>query len=66
LPSIYGGVQQRWLLIYSELRQTQAQRTVDKGLRKQSDQEGTAWKKLCRTTFACEADTRQAAHGHFW
>jgi len=30
LPSIDGGVPQRWVLIYSELRQTQAQRTVDK------------------------------------
>jgi transposase len=60
LPSSYGGVPQRWLLIYSELRQTQAQRTVDKGLRKQSDLEGKAWKRLCSTTFACEADARQA------
>src|ERR671922_2777144 len=60
LPAVYGGVQQRWLLIYSELRQAQAQRTVDKRLRQQSDQEGKAWKKLCGTTFACEADARQA------
>jgi transposase len=60
LPSIYGGVPQRWVLIYSELRQTQAQRTINKQLRRQSDQEGKAWKKLCRTTFACEADARQA------
>jgi transposase len=37
LPSLYGGVQQRWVLIYSELRQTQAQRTINKQLRKQSD-----------------------------
>lgn len=60
MPAIYGGVQQRWLLIDSELRQTPAPRTVDQGLRKQSDQAGKAWKKLCRTTFACEADARQA------
>jgi len=60
LPSSYGGVQQRWVLIYSELRQTPAQRKVDQGLRKQRDQEGQAWKRLCSTTFACEADARQA------
>jgi transposase len=60
LPSLSGGVPQRWVLIDSEPRQTQAQRTVDTQLRKQSDQEGNAWKKLCRTTFACEADARQA------
>jgi transposase len=60
LPSTYGGVEQRWVLIYSEPRQPQAQRTVDKHLRKQSDQEVTAFKKLCSTAFACEADARQA------
>jgi transposase len=60
LPSIYGNVPQCWVLIDSELRQTQAQRTVDKQLRQQSAQEGNAWKKLCSTTFGCEADARQA------
>jgi transposase len=60
LTSTYGGVEQRWLLIYSEPRQPQAQRTVDKQLRQQSDTDGKAWKKLCSTTFACEADARQA------
>jgi transposase len=29
LPSTYGGVEQRWVLIHSEPRQPQAQRTVD-------------------------------------
>ena len=39
LPSTYGGVAPRWLLLASEHRYAQAQRTVDKQLRKQSDQE---------------------------
>jgi transposase len=60
LTSTYGGVAQRWLLIYSVPRQPQAQRTVAKQLRTQSDQEVKAWQKLCGTTFACEADARQA------
>jgi transposase len=30
LTSTYGGVEQRWVLIYSEARQPQAQRAVDK------------------------------------
>jgi transposase len=58
--STYGGVVQRWVLIYSEPRQSPAQRTVDKQLRQQSDKESKAWKKLCGTTFACDADARQA------
>lgn len=59
-PSNYGGIEQRWVLIYSELRQAQARRTVDKQWRQQSDKETKAFKQLCRTTFACEADARQA------
>jgi transposase len=60
LTSTYGGVEQRWVLIYSVPRQPQAQRTVDKQWRQQSDKEVKALKKLCATTFACEADARQA------
>jgi transposase len=60
LPSTYGGVEQRWVLIYSEHRQPQAQRTVDKQLLKQGAEEVKAFKKLCRTAFACEADAQQA------
>lgn len=60
LTSTYGGVAQRWVLIYSEPRQPQAQRSVDKQLHKQSDQEGKAFQQLCGTTFACEAEARQA------
>ena len=60
LTSTYGGVEPRWVLIDSEARQPQAQRTVDKQLRQQTDKEVKAFKTLCRTTFACEADARQA------
>jgi transposase len=60
VPSSYGGVAQRWVLIHSEPRQPQAQRTVDKQWLKQSADEVKAFKTLCRTAFACEADARQA------
>ena len=58
--SSYGGVEQRWVLIHSASRQPQAQRTVDKQLLKHSEQEVKAFKQLCRTAFACEADAQQA------
>jgi len=64
VASSYGGVAQRWVLIYSEQRQPQAQRTVDKQWRRQSDHEVQAFKKLGRTAFACEADAQQAL-AHF-
>jgi transposase len=60
VSSTYGGVAQRWVLLYSEPRQPQAQRTVDTQWRKQSDQDVRAFKRLCRTTFACAADAQQA------
>jgi len=60
LASHYGGVAQRWVLLSSEHRQLQAQRTVDKQWFKPSDQEGKAFKRLCRTAFACEAEAQQA------
>jgi transposase len=60
LASTYGGVAQRWVLIDSEHRRAQAQRTVDKQLRQQSTAEVKAFQKLCRTAFACEADAQQA------
>ncbi len=60
LTSTYGDVAQRWALIYSAHRHDAAQRTVNKQWLKQSTQEVKAFKKLCRTSFACEADARQA------
>ena len=60
LTSTYGGIAQRWVLIYSEPRQLQAQRTIDRQRRQQSDADVKALKKLCGSTFACEADARQA------
>jgi transposase len=60
LRSTYGGIEQRWLLIYSESRQPQAQHTIDKQWGQQSAKEVKAFKTLCGTTFACEADARQA------
>jgi transposase len=60
LTSTYGQVEQRWLLLSSEPRQPQAQRTVDKHLLAHGLKEVKAFQKLCRTAFACEADAQQA------
>jgi transposase len=60
LSATYGGTDQRWLLIASDARRLQAQQTVRKRWRKQSEKELKAFNKLCRCSFACEADARQA------
>jgi transposase len=58
--STYGGVAQRWVLIYSEHRRPQAQRAAEKPLLTQSTAEVKAFQRLSRTVFACEADAQQA------
>ena len=60
VPSSYGGVEQRWVLLYSAPRQVRVQRTMDTQLRKPSEQEGQAFKHLCHTPLACAADAQQA------
>jgi transposase len=60
VPSSYGGLEQRWVLIHSAPRQPPAQRTVDKPWLTQSADEVKAFKTLCRTAFACAADAQQA------
>ena len=60
LTSTYGGVPQRWLLIESQPRRPQAQRTLNKRWLTHSETEVKAFQKLCRREFACEADARQA------
>jgi hypothetical protein len=60
VPSTYGGVELRWVLIYSAPRHPHAHQTVNKQLLKQGAQEVHPLKQLCRTTFACEADAPQA------
>jgi transposase len=64
VPSRYGGVAQRSVLIYSAPRQPQAPRTVDQQWLKQSERAVKAFQTLCRTAFACEADAHQAL-AHF-
>ena len=43
-PRAARGVPHRWRLMYSERRQPPAPRAGEQGLRKQSAQEGNAWK----------------------
>jgi transposase len=58
--STYGGVRQRWIVVYSDPRRKHVQRTVDKHVRTQGETELHAFKQLCRTPFACALDAQQA------
>ncbi len=56
----YAGVEQRWLVIYSETARERAAKAVDKQLLKQGDKERKAFDELCRETFHCPEDARRA------
>ncbi len=58
--SVYGGVQQRWILIESELARKRSLKTVNRRTAKGSEQERKAFASLCRQSFACIPDARQA------
>ena len=60
LTSTSGGVAQRWLLVSSAHRHTQAQRPGDKQLLKQGQREVAAVQQRGRMPCACEADAQQA------
>jgi transposase len=60
IRSHYAGVEQRWLLIYSEQARARAEKSVDKELLKRSEQEYKAFEKLCRRGFNCADDAERA------
>jgi transposase len=57
----YAGVEQRWLVVYSELAaRERAAKRVDKELLEQGDKERKAFGELCREAFHCPEDARRA------
>ena len=60
LCSTYGGVKQRWLVIYSAQLAKTKQATVLRQADKELDQQGKALKKLMKKRFSCEGDALQA------
>jgi len=60
VTSHYAGVEQRWLLIYSEQARERAEKSVAKELLRQSEQEQKAFERLCRLRFNCLEDAERA------
>ena len=58
--SQYGGVKQRWLIIYSEKAEQRERKQLDKRVAKATVQAEKALQALNTQMFACEADARQA------
>lgn len=61
VQSTYGGVTQRWLLVYSSHAYEREIKTFEKNLAKRRDRNEKDLKHLRNTPFACEADALTAA-----
>jgi transposase len=60
LSSSYGGVKQRWLVVYTQAAHGRAEQTVNKQHLKQSQAEYKAFNALANRSFACVADAEAA------
>lgn len=60
LGAIYGGVKQRWLVVFSEKRKTQAIRTLQTHITKEAAQAKKELKKLQATEYSCSKDAERA------
>ncbi len=60
IASEYGEVKQRWLVIFSQTAYQREVRTLGKRQTKELEKVQSAWRKLCRTTYNCEADGHKA------
>jgi len=60
LLSNYGGVEQRWLVVYSQAAQNRSKHTLQKQFLQHSEKEHKAFAKLCRIEFACREDAQKA------
>ena len=60
LCSNYGGVNQRWLVVYTRAAHERAEKTVNRQFFKQSEAEWKAFEQLKKQEFACEIDAKAA------
>lgn len=60
LYSNYGGVRQRWLVVYTRAAHQQAEKTVNRQFVKQSQAEWNAFEALKKQEFACVTDAQSA------
>ena len=57
---MYGGVQQRWLLVFSQMAYEREKKTLDRRVEKGKTDFEQQLKKLSKTEFGCEHDARLA------
>lgn len=57
---VYGGIRQRWIVVYSQHAYERDLRTLNRRALKQSEGEQKKFAKLCRRPFACRQDALHA------
>jgi transposase len=57
---VYGGVKQRWIIVYSQQAYDRDIQSLNRRALKQSEREQKAFAKLCRRPFACRQDAQRA------
>jgi transposase len=60
MSSEYGGVKQRWLLIFSKEAYDREVYSLKKKIAKESEAECKSFEKLCRCAFDCEKDAMKS------
>ena len=60
LCSNYGGINQRWLVVYTRAAHERAEKTVNRQFLKQSEAEWKAFEQLKKQKFACAVDAKAA------
>jgi len=56
----YAGIQQRWLVVFSQAAQSRELKTLEKALTKELEKTQKEWRKLEGQTFNCQADAEKA------
>ena len=56
----YAGVQQRWLVVFSQAAESREQKTLEKAQAKELEKAQKEWRKLEEQRFNCQADAEKA------
>lgn len=56
----YGGIAQRWLVVFSQAAYNREMKTLEKAQARESEKLQSEWRKLARQTFNCQADAEKA------
>ena len=60
ISSVYGGIPQRWVMVYSAQAFERESATLNKAIEKEKEVLSKALRKLSRECFECESDAKKA------